>query len=699
MHYILLALFLITSLLYLKERQHRKSLKEKLRLNNKNRNIEELFKQSSAALFTMDAEARFQSVNPLASAIMGHPANYIIGKKESEIFPPGIGDVLEEISTNVIKNNKAFNAKEELVSEGEPRVHHTLKFPIHDDDGTVVALGAISYDITEKTQIENELKRHKNELEQLIQERTEQLELARQESEQNEHLAIEASKAKSQFLATVSHEIRTPMNAIIGITELLSDTTLDSQQKDFVGTIQTSSQALLNLINEILDFSKADACKLSLFEEQFDIRQLLEEVADLLFTQAHNKALRFNLFIPNGLNTNFTGDRKRLRQVLINLAGNAIKFTPQGEVSIRCQLTNQNNQNQRLEISISDTGIGINEEDITLVFQPFKQLDSQFSREHEGTGLGLTICQQLVELMGGEISCESQKGKGSCFTIKLPYNVDKENQHQLGAHFSNTKILIADTHSGSRELLKDYLGNWGADVTLLDCHEAVIHLIKQTPQDYDLAIIDQSIRSPEAAQALKQLRQTPGLKTKLLACKAPGNLLEKIDTRDIFDDCINRPIKIAELYQAIDRLLHNTTSSPHQQSPNIAPPHFGLKVLITEDNPVNRKVASLMLKKLGCQITTVYNGQKALEAIQSGHYDIILMDCQMPVMDGLEATRQIRELNLKEQPWIIAATANVSDDDRTSCFQAGMNDYISKPISLQHLQEGLEKYQKTRRVN
>ncbi len=556
-----------------------------------------------------------------------------------------------------------------------------------------------------------DLEQFKDSLELLVEERTADL------SRVNENLAREAknrqkaearaeaaSKAKSQFLASMSHEIRTPMNAILGMANMAVKMAETTKLQQYLTIIQDSGKALLALINDILDFSKIEAGRLDLECANFDLRETVESLADLFGKQATDKGLELLLNVQGNPPCAMIGDSLRLRQILINLVNNAIKFTEKGEVAITAHCEKQNDDQAVLHFSVQDTGSGINHDQIRQLFSEYTQADSSTSRLYGGTGLGLAISRQLVTLMGGEISAESEPGKGSTFRFTIRVQLQPPEKQQpltLPASVAGARVLVATDHPALRETLLEMLSDFGcrAEPFSLPAKDGSLLPIAPMLGDQALLVLDSSLIGLDLPIFLKERHanqpDTPAI---------PVIILTPLDTETAAKDMkncpgiilLNKPIKQSYLYDAIGACLGTTTTTAPPFSPAMESDRkqfktlAGKRVLVVEDDPVNQMVASQLLTRVGILVDIAGNGQEALNALQNKTYDAVLMDVMMPEMDGLTATRVIRQTLRLDLP-IIALTANAIKGDREKCLEAGMNEYLTKPVEIQCLYQALEK--------
>ena len=527
----------------------------------------------------------------------------------------------------------------------------------------------------------------------------EQVVVYQKDLESKKEAAESASQAKSQFLAAMSHEIRTPMNGVLGMTELLQGTELTDKQRRFVETVYRSGESLLTIINDILDFSKIEAGKLELEYIDFDLRQVVEEVAELFAERAHGKGIELACQIYDDVPTALQGDPHRLRQICINLLGNALKFTEQGEVVIQVTQLEASAQETLIRFAVKDTGIGISSQAQTKIFESFSQADGSTTRKYGGTGLGLTISRQLAELMGGKLDVDSKPGHGSTFwwTARLEKQPENAQRSQLVTEtLQGLRVLVVDDNATNREILHHQVVSWGMhNGSAEDGPHALRMLSAAAAQNtpYDIAILDMHMPQMDGLQlahSIKADASIAGVQLVMLTSVGQYGDIEAARQAGI-EAYLSKPVRQADLYECLTSVMGvSMQPSASPTTPHAMPDQISAHVLLAEDNPVNQEVALSMLELLGCQIDIANNGQEAFEATATSNYDIILMDCQMPEMDGFEATQVIRnrEAFSAQRPHvpIIALTANAMQGDRERCLTAGMDDYLSKPFTQDKLQ-------------
>ncbi len=665
------------------------------------------------AMFMKTTDGRYFFTNQCFEKLCHRDRAHVVGKTDTELFPRKTADRFRANDREVIETGQAIVFEE----TNDLHTNIAVKFPVRDRSGQIYATGGIVTDITERKLSERALAHAAQDLEQ----KNRELAVARDK-------ALEAVKIKAEFLATMSHEIRTPMNGVIGMTGLLLDTPLNPQQREYAETVRLSGEHLLDIINEILDFSKIEAGKFDLENVNFDLHTTVEDALSLLGARAYDKGLELTCLVQAGVSTLLRGDPGRLRQILVNLISNAIKFTGRGEVVVtvsspegqeRISSVSTNTPYRLFRVEVSDTGIGISPEQQAKLFQSFSQADGSTTRKYGGTGLGLAICKKLVELIGGHIGVDSQVGVGSVFWFTVPFHLQPEGTQQAtlpSAAIKGRRILIVDDHATNRRVLEHYLD--GRGVTY-ESAESGIHALqclrgagaRQTP--FDLAIVDMQMPGMDGLELARQIKSDHAISaTRLVLLTSVGKRGDAQAAQDAgIDAYLTKPIRQSLVFKCLGLVLRDmpgTTGPVDQSSTSIITQHTVAEavmqarplILVVEDNPVNQKVAAKMIEKLGYRVNVAANGREAVDSLSRISYALVFMDCQMPEMDGFEATRLIRsrEENLRQTGGnpsrlpIVAMTANALQEDRDRCQAVGMDDFLSKPIMSKSLATVLNRW-------
>jgi PAS domain S-box-containing protein len=632
-------------------------------------------------LFVKDAESlKIQRFNAAGQMLTGFRAEELVGKSDFDLFPSDEAAHFMAKDREVLRERKLVDIPEEVIRtrSGAERVLHTKKIPIVDQQGTPRYLVGISEDITELKQAEAELR-------------------------QARAAAEAASRAKSEFLANMSHEIRTPMNGIIGMTELALDTELTPEQREYLEMAKSSADYLLTVINDILDFSKIEAGKLEIEQIDFPLRDCVGETAATLALRAHKKGLELACHVLADVPDALVGDPGRLRQILVNLIGNAIKFTEAGEVVVRVEVEAQTGDQVTLHFAVSDTGIGIPREKADRLFQAFSQVDSSTTRKYGGTGLGLAISAQLAQLMGGRAWVDSVVGRESTFHFTAVFRRStKPSVVPLeAASLDGLPVLVVDDNATNRRILQEMLTNWRMKPTVVASGREALAALDEAGRSsspYALVLLDGMMPEMDGFELAARIKEQPGLVGAALM------MLSSADRKEDSARCrqlgvsayLVKPIRQSDLLDAIVTTLHSHDRAllgrGDAARPEAQVASHRLRLLLAEDNPVNQRLAVRLLEKRGHQVTVVNTGRQAIAAAFDQSFDAILMDVQMPEMDGFEATAAIREREKSSgrHLTIIAMTAHAMKGDRERCLQAGMDGYVSKPLQPDALYAAVE---------
>jgi len=684
------------------------SKRVELALRQSGETMKALVNATDDFVLLVDTDGRILTSNATWPKILGTTPEAIVGTCVFDLLPAHMREHRRMYFDDVIRQNRAAR----WVDSNKGLYWDHCLYPVCDEDGIVRRVAMFSRDITERKRAEQELARRAEEL--LAAKSTAEAQtrrLAQQARELNaaREAALQAVRLKTEFVANVSHEIRTPMNAVIGMTGLLFDTPLTSEQKEYTQLIRTSGEALLSLINTILDFSKIEAGKLELERTDFDLLTAVEEVADLMAPQANEKGLELACSFEPEVPIALHGDAGRLRQIILNLLGNAIKFTEQGEVTLHVSVEERDDEAVLLRFVVKDTGVGVSQAAMQKLFQSFSQADGSTTRKYGGTGLGLVISKQLAELMGGSIGAKSRPGVGSEFWFTAHLHMQSRQTSSLLRHsdFGKTRILIVDDNVTNGKILTQVLGSWRIRNTRVQSGKAALRELRRAAAEkdpYAVAILDYQMPGMDGVMLARSVKKSATLRsTKLILLASIGQGNGTLRKEAGIAAWLTKPVKQSSLYDTLLGLLlgHEVKAgngnNPRALGRGSAKTHRGslssVRVLVAEDNVVNQRVAMEMLKRLGCKTDAVANGLEVIRALERIHYDIVFMDCNMPELDGFGATSTIRAMETGgRHTVIIALTANALEGDREKCLAAGMDDYIPKPIRQSDLQESIVRW-------
>jgi PAS domain S-box-containing protein len=639
--------------------------------------VEELIEAIPLPVYLKNSAGNYVRLNRAFELFFQISREELLGHTLNDLLPPEDANLHTEKDAELFAS-KGLQSYEAAVHSRDGLIHDTVyrKAVLTRRDGSVSGLLGVIVDITERKRAEFEVLRAKE-------------------------AAEAASRAKSDFLANMSHEIRTPMNGVIGMTDLALETALTAEQREYLSIAKSSAESLLTIINDILDFSKIEAGKLLVEEISFDLYRLIAEVLKPLALRAYEKGIELLSEVLHDVPRYVRGDPSRIRQVLVNLIGNAIKFTNNGEIALRTELLQLQEGHAIIHFAVRDTGIGIAPDKQDLIFDAFSQEDTSTTRKYGGTGLGLSICRRLVELMGGRIWLHSQMGEGSTFHFSVQLELSEQATSAQGSQVNlvGRRILVVDDNATNRRILSSMLNLLKTIPRTVDSAQAALALMEEGNTDFDCILLDAQMPEMDGYELARRLHATykylpPMLMLSSGALRGDAQRCQEAGIAGFF----SKPISLDELNAALGRLFDNApitnkaTEAPLVTRHSLREARRTLNVLLVEDHPTNQKLALGLLGKWGHIATLARNGQEALDILATRSFDVILMDMQMPVMDGIEATQRIRageaEQQLTRTP-IIAMTAAAMQDDRDACLAAGMDDYLAKPIKVRELQEKL----------
>jgi two-component system, sensor histidine kinase and response regulator len=648
--------------------------------------LESLINSISDLIFYKDRNGRYIGCNTAYAALVGRPVEEIRGLTCRDLFPAEAADAMEERDRRTMEELREFST--ELWSttpDGQRVLYDTVVSPLWDEKGDAQGLLGISRNITERRRNEEEIRRAKE-------------------------TAEEATRMKSDFLANMSHEIRTPMNAIIGLSHLVLKTDLTPRQRDYIAKVQTSGQHLLGVINDILDFSKVEAGKLDLENTDFELEKLLDNTGSLISEKSHSKGLELVFEVAPDVPPHLVGDSLRLGQILLNYANNAVKFTEKGEVVISVRASEQTEKDVLLHFRVQDTGIGLTPEQMSRLFQSFSQADTSTTRRFGGTGLGLAISKKLAELMGGEVGVESEYGKGSTFWFSARLGIGAAARRELvpNPDLRGRRALVVDDSDHARAVIVDMLQGMTFLTSEVASGMSAVDEVKRAADmghPYDVVYLDWRMPGMDGMETARRIRSLGLHSTPMfLMVTAHGReeVLKEAETAGI-QNVLVKPVNASILFDTTMGVLggRRAEALPADADGPVADQRLvslrGARILLVEDNDINQQVARELLEDAGFTVDVADNGEIALAQVQKAAYDLVFMDMQMPVMDGVTATREIRKLAQLEHMPIVAMTANAMDQDRRKCMEAGMNDFLVKPIDPEEMWTILARWVRPRR--
>ena len=632
-----------------------------------------IVESSEDAIYSQDLDGIVLSWNAGAERLYGHPADEMVGTSGNVMTPPERLDELRDLHARLAAGQRCPPFETERLRRDGTRVTVSLSAsPIRNADGDVIAYSKVARDIATEV-------------------------AARRALDEARRAAERAAQSRAMFLANMSHEIRTPMNAILGFSELLLESELAPEQRHSLGLVQTSAQTLLTLIDDILDFSKIEADQVQLESIVFDLPHVLETTTSLLSVRARERRIELLADVAGDVAVKVRGDPTRLRQVLTNLIGNAIKFTHEGEVVVAATVAGMEGERQQVRFSVRDTGIGIAADKLDTIFQEFSQADASTTRRYGGTGLGLTIARRLVRLMGGELAVRSELGKGTEFTFMLPLDVEQGQDVALpagAAHMAGRRTLVVDDNATNRKIVRDMLASASMPITEAESGDAALAILQRASlenEPFDLVILDAQMPGLDGFELAGAVRADPRLAaTRLLMLTSAGQRGDGQRCRELgIQGYLAKPASRSDMLEAVAAVLGAPTMplapAAVVTKHSIAESRPRLEILLAEDNVVNQEVAATVLRKRGHHVDVVGDGRAATDAIAAKRYDVVLMDIQMPIMDGLEATRAIRATPAGKDLPIIALTAHAQRGEREICLAQGMTDYLTKPFKAHDL--------------